>query len=70
MHGSNEGLWDWDLRADKTYISPHIRELLGVQAEQLEVTSAEWEARIHPDDLEGHLMAERAHMDGEAEFYD
>ena len=70
MHGSNEGLWDWDLRIGKIYISPHVRELLGMPAEQLEVTPVEWEARIHPDDLEGHLMTKRAHLDGETEFYD
>ena len=70
MQGSNEGQWDWDIRADKIYIAPQIRELLGVEAEQLEVTPDAWEARIHPDDLEGHQEAERAHLAGETEFLD
>ena len=70
MLGSNEGLWDWDMRANRIYNSPHICELLGLPAEQTEIRPVEWESRIHPDDLEVHLRAERAHLNGETEFYD
>ena len=69
MKGSNDGLWDWDLRKTKIYISPRIRELLGLQSSDLEITSDEWEARIHPDDLEPYHQTWLATLRGETEFY-
>ncbi|MEO0322116.1 MAG: ATP-binding protein [Myxococcota bacterium] len=66
MAGSNEGLWDWDLRgfdmarlpADDVdqvhiYFSPRCRELLGYRGDDLERlphAGEAWITRVHPDD--------------------
>jgi PAS domain S-box-containing protein len=69
MRGSNEGLWDWDRRTDKIFISPHLKKLLGLEISDHDYTTPEaWEARIHPEDLDQHLEAQRAHFAGETEF--
>ncbi|MCZ6655650.1 MAG: PAS-domain containing protein, partial [Planctomycetota bacterium] len=69
MHGSNEGLWDWDLLKNEIYISPVIQTLLGLQSSDLETTPAEWESRIHPDDLESYHQSLQANLRGETKFY-
>jgi PAS domain S-box-containing protein len=69
MRGSNEGLWDWDKRLNKIFISPHIKTLLGMETTDHDyITPDAWEARIHPEDLDHHLEAQRAHLEGETEF--
>ena len=38
VEGANDGLWDWNLLNDQTYISPTMRHLLGLEkARGLEV---------------------------------
>jgi PAS domain S-box-containing protein len=69
MQGANEGLWDWDLRTGAIYISPHIESLMGLHTQELRTTLDERLSRIHADDLERQREAERAHFQGDTEFY-
>ena len=69
MHGSNEGLWDWNLRTGEVYISPHIEALFGLTAQDLKTSTAEVRSRIHPDDLERVRAAWHAHLNAKSEFY-
>ncbi|MGH6905177.1 MAG: PAS domain-containing sensor histidine kinase [Geminicoccaceae bacterium] len=68
MRGSNDGLWDWDQRADELHISPRFRELTGLETGADTIKPAEWLANLHPDDLEPYLAAVRAHLKGESGF--
>ncbi|MFC1665743.1 GAF domain-containing protein, partial [Pseudomonadota bacterium] len=45
MYASNEGLWDWNLRSNELFISPKMKELLGLPPGNMPVTVAEWQAR-------------------------
>ncbi|KGM13227.1 EAL domain-containing protein [Cellulomonas bogoriensis] len=47
---SNDGLWELDLHSDGMYLSERCRDLVGLPRTG-QVTVAQWEARIHPDDL-------------------
>ena len=69
MRGSNEGLWDWNLRSNAIFISPHIANLLGLPGDKPKITPAEWDAPVHADDLAGYNRALQAHIDGKSEFY-
>ena len=58
--GANDGLWDWDLRANQTYFSPRWYAMLGYAEHELAPALSEWLSRVHPDDreqLETHLAA-------------
>lgn len=58
--GANDGLWDWDLRANRIYYSPRWKAMLGFAEHELGTDPAEWLDRVHPDDrerLEIHLQA-------------
>jgi PAS domain S-box-containing protein len=68
MRGSNEGLWDWDQKADVLHISPRFKELFGLETEAETIKPAEWIAGLHPDDLEPYLAHLKAHLRGETDF--
>jgi diguanylate cyclase (GGDEF)-like protein/PAS domain S-box-containing protein len=70
--GTNDGLWDWNLRTGQAYFSPRWKAMLG--EEEADVGSAidEWFGRIHPDDrdrvqrkIEGHLHGESPRFEDE-----
>lgn len=50
MCGANDGLWDWDLKADKIYYSPRWKALLGYADHEISDQFSEWKSRLHPDD--------------------
>jgi len=52
MQGANDGLWDWDLLADKIYYSPRWKNMLGYKEDELGSTLKTWEELIHPDEKE------------------
>ena len=67
--GSNEALWDWDAATDVIYISPRFKAFFGLPTSASGLTPPEWEAMVHPDDLERHRSAILAHLRGEAPFF-
>ena len=49
--GANDGMWDWDLRANQVYFSTRWKKLLGCADEEVNGAPEEWFSRVHPDDL-------------------
>ncbi|MGA2091292.1 MAG: response regulator [Endomicrobiales bacterium] len=45
------GLWDWDLRTHKMYISPEWKRQMGYAESEISNEYSSWEQCIHPDDL-------------------
>ena len=64
LTGSNEGLWDWDLRTQKVYYSPFWKQLLGLQEHEVGDAPIEWMDRIHPEDRERVEEELRQHLAG------
>ncbi|MEQ9379818.1 MAG: PAS domain-containing protein, partial [Pirellulales bacterium] len=60
--GSNDGLWDWDVRSKEVYYSPRFKELLGYGETEFENIFDSFEAHLHPDDREITLAAVRYHL--------
>ncbi len=65
VRASNDGLWDWNLLTNETYLSPHFKEILGYNDDEIESSYEMWTSRIHPDHydyvmqvLDGHLAQE------------
>ncbi|MBX3225592.1 MAG: EAL domain-containing protein, partial [Labilithrix sp.] len=50
--GANDGLWDWDLRANGIFYSPRWRSMLGLAEHELGSKPEDWFSRVHPDDRE------------------
>lgn len=51
MKGSNDGLWDWDLKSGEIYYSPRWKSMLGYKEDELINNHDSFETRVHPDDL-------------------
>jgi diguanylate cyclase (GGDEF)-like protein/PAS domain S-box-containing protein len=64
LAGANDGIWDWDLRSNKIYLSPRWSEILGMSRESRLLSPETWMARIHPDDSCRVASAINAHMEG------
>ena len=47
---ANEGYWDWNLPADRVYLSPRFLEFTGYSSDAAEFDTAFMKMSIHPDD--------------------
>ncbi|MEA2125396.1 MAG: hypothetical protein QOI80_2178, partial [Solirubrobacteraceae bacterium] len=70
LAGANDGLWDWDLRADSVYLSPRYKAMLGYGPDGISNIPVEWFELIHPDDRRAVDEAVREHLDGHSEHYE
>ncbi len=50
--GANDGIWDWDLDADRMYFSPRLQEILGYRRKDPYVKAPRsiFTERLHPDE--------------------
>ncbi|GAP10739.1 protein containing PAS domain S-box [Bellilinea caldifistulae] len=62
--GANDGIWDWDLLANRIYYSPRWKKLLGYSPDEMSDSPEEWFNRIHEDDLPGVKSNLEAHLSG------
>ncbi|MGH8750305.1 MAG: PAS domain S-box protein [Burkholderiales bacterium] len=66
VRGSNDGLWEWDIKTDRAYFSPRWKALLGYGEGEISEHIDEWRKRIHADDRETVLAALHAHLEGQS----
>jgi len=64
--GSNEGMWDWDMRRQTFFFSARAQELLGLDPGESMRPCQEWWSlfRHHPDDEKRVHDALQAYLDG------
>jgi diguanylate cyclase (GGDEF)-like protein/PAS domain S-box-containing protein len=67
--GANDGLWDWDIPADRLYTSPRWREMLGLGAAAVTERPDQWFDRVHPSDADELQIAISEHLDGRTEHF-
>jgi PAS domain S-box-containing protein len=70
VRGSQDGLWDWDLRTGDVYYSPRWKSILGYEDHEIAHRIEEWEQRLHPDERERVLAANAAHAEGATPHYE
>ena len=69
VQGSNDGMWDWpDITRDDEWWSPQWYKLLGYQDGELEASFSNFNAFLHPDDLEKVKENARAHFEERVPF--
>jgi PAS domain S-box-containing protein len=64
VRGTDAGIWDWDLRRNTVYYSPHWKSILGHEEHEVSGRYTEWENRLHPEDREHALIAVHDYLEG------
>ena len=64
--GADDGIWDWDLAADRIDYSPRWKAMVGAEEDQVGDRPAEWFDRVHPEDLDALKADIAAHLQGES----
>jgi diguanylate cyclase (GGDEF)-like protein/PAS domain S-box-containing protein len=68
--GANDGLWDWDLIANKAYFSPRWKSMLGWEEHEIGDNPEEWFRMIHPDDVDRVRTDMAAHLEEQTTHYE
>ena len=69
IEGANDGLWDWDIAANRVYYSSRWKAMLGYDDDEIADDFDEWTRRIHPDDRERCLAAIEEHLNSPNSVY-
>ncbi|NCC52007.1 MAG: PAS domain S-box protein [Spartobacteria bacterium] len=69
VKGSQDGIWDWDLRTDELYLSPRWKELIGYEDHQLPNCFASFEDNLHPDDKSRVMAYVKDYLVGRVDAY-
>jgi diguanylate cyclase (GGDEF)-like protein len=57
LAAAHQGLFDWDLKRDRLFLSPSVEALLGARPGQLQSPERSWRGHVHDEDLETFLGA-------------
>jgi diguanylate cyclase (GGDEF)-like protein/PAS domain S-box-containing protein len=68
VEGSNECIWDWNIRSGRMNFS-RTKQLLGYQEDELDNSHESWTALIHPEDRENAVKLEQQHLNGKTPYY-
>jgi diguanylate cyclase (GGDEF)-like protein/PAS domain S-box-containing protein len=69
IQGSNEGIWDWNLKTNRFYFSPRWKQMLGYGEDHFSDHPQEWFERVHPQDRPALEAAITQYLKGcEAQF--
>jgi diguanylate cyclase (GGDEF)-like protein/PAS domain S-box-containing protein len=65
----DEGVWDWDIRANMVTLSPELSAANGYDPVETRVDRETFLGLVHPDDLEPLRHQIRAHFDGATSIF-
>ncbi|HEX2056201.1 MAG TPA: PAS domain-containing protein [Nitrospiraceae bacterium] len=70
VNGSTDGMWDWDLRAKKVFLSSRWKATRGYAEHEIGDDEAERTSRIHPDDAERVMRTVQLYLDKRIPLYE
>ena len=69
IHGTQDGLWEWDTATSRLWVSPRYEAILGYAEGEIQNAPQQGSnERIHPDDVQRWEAAKRLHGAGLADF--
>jgi len=70
LDATNDGVWDWDLKLNKLYLSDQYHKMLDYQPGEIDTTSNKsFENLLHPDDRERVLKKVQGCIEGTIKEY-
>jgi PAS domain S-box-containing protein len=67
--GTNDGIWDWNIKTNDVFFSTRWKEMLGYQEYEILNRFSEWINRLHPDDVAEVMRVIQEHFDKKTPFY-
>ncbi|BAY98880.1 two-component hybrid sensor and regulator [Tolypothrix tenuis PCC 7101] len=69
LKGSNDGIWDWNLKTNEVFFSTRWKEMRGFTEDEMDSNIEAWWSRIHPDDYERFKIALNEHFAQKTPFF-
>lgn len=70
LEASSEGIWDYDVLAQKVFYSSQSMKMLELEAKDTVDSIDLWDDRVHPEDREQYLLDIQRHIDRKTPFYE
>jgi PAS domain S-box-containing protein len=70
VQGSQDGLWDWDVRTNEVYYSPRWKSMLGYAEHEIQNSFSGWEQLLHSEDRQRALDTVQAYFEGRSANYE
>lgn len=64
LEGSQDGIWDWDVKNNTVFFSDRWIQLLGYERHEISHDFDEWYQRVHPDDIQKTMQSVEDHLNG------
>jgi diguanylate cyclase (GGDEF)-like protein/PAS domain S-box-containing protein len=68
--GANDGLWDWDMNANRVFYSTRWREIVGNTELLADDSPDQWYDLVHPDDIDQLKADLLQHWEGHTEQFE
>ena len=69
MRGSNDGIWDLDIKNNHCFHSARWAKMLGYEEHEVSNPQDRWETRVHPDDIKRVIQARQDHLERKTPHY-
>ncbi|MGF1675450.1 MAG: PAS domain-containing protein, partial [Rivularia sp. (in: cyanobacteria)] len=69
VKGTNDGIWDWNVKTNQVFYSTRWKEMLGYADEDIGNNLDEWSNLVHPDDIDRVMQTIQNHFDNKIPFY-
>ncbi|WP_199249075.1 PAS domain S-box protein [[Phormidium] sp. ETS-05] len=69
LEGANIGIWDWNLQTNEVVFSRQWKAMLGYEEDEIGNLLAEWESRVHPEDIQAIYRDIGQHIAGQTAVY-
>ncbi len=70
VEGSQDAVWNWDIKADKSYFSPRFKEIMGLETNECFNENPDWIENLHPDDRVSVLELIQDNLHGKTDTFD
>lgn len=69
LEGSQDGVWDWNVKTDTAYYSDESIRMLGFTPSEFDQTASFWNDRVHKNDQEAYYTDIKRHLNGNSPYY-
>ena len=70
LQGTRLGMWDWNPQTNDVVFDDRWADMLGLNLADMSQTLADWQDRVHPEDIEACFADIQDHIEGRTEFYE